>query len=91
MIPIVALVHMNSPKRDNGNIKKLSRSATTILSIPASSATSGRSLSETGKILWGRRQQLSSESFVFFHVILDECFIVVVYLCNYKMFIFLMK
>ena len=41
---------------------QLSRLAPALLSIPASSASSERIFSETGRILEARRQQLSSES-----------------------------
>ncbi|CAF4299270.1 unnamed protein product [Rotaria magnacalcarata] len=41
---------------------QLSRLAAALLSIPASSATSERIFSETGRILEARRQQLSAES-----------------------------
>lgn len=49
-------------KKHSTIFPKLSRLAAALLSIPASSTTSERVFSETGRILEARRQQLSPES-----------------------------
>jgi hypothetical protein len=73
---------------------QLSRLASALLSIPASSATSERIFSETGRILEARRQLLSPEpldSLVFLRNFKWSCLLLSIYYTRWYIFSYEIK